>query len=370
MKKVCLFNFPPMADFHGYQIESFDPMAYFPKGASWSKSDLIVWGLNGYDKRRALTAGAAGVDRLYRERDPDYMRMAGDFIDRFRDFDLIVMSTYNFIHPELLVRELKKPVKVLGFIDDPLSTYMRGIPYLWAFDGAFFISPSYIDNLLFDEAFTRWSTKPATWWPLVPFPYQRPEKTDDAFFRERDVEIVYVGNPSASKVDRLIGFKRHFGSRLRIHGRWPFKGYVGFVRGLLGKPVYPHRVTGLSPEERTQLYWRTKIGFNMHVSDQPFETGNVRMYETPAHGMMMVCDKAGSEGHARIFEPDREAVYYDSPAHAIELIEHYLNNEEERTRIARGGFERYWKDYEWEANLLRFLDWSMTVRPNTNKTGA
>lgn len=361
MKKVCLFNFPPMEDFHGYRIETFDPLSYFPPGSRWSWLDLIVGGLNAYDKRRALFAGAAGVDRLYRERDPNYMRMAGDFIDRFRDFDLIVMSTYNFIHPELLVRELKKPVKVLGFIDDPLSTYMRGIPYLWAFDGAFFISPSYIDNLLFDKAVERWGGKPATWWPLVAT-YARPKNADDAFFQQRDVDVVYVGSPSASKVERLIHLKRHFGWRMRIHGRWPFKGYVGFVRGLLGMPVYPRRVTSLSGEQRTQLYWRTKIGFNMHVSDSPFETGNMRMYETPAHGMMMVCDKAGADAHAKIFEPDVEAVYYDSINQAIELIEYYLAHDEERIRIARAGFERSWRDYEWENNLRRFLDWASQLR--------
>ena len=255
----------------------------------------------GYDKRRALTAEAAGVDRLCRERDPNYMSMVGDFIDRFRDFDLIVMSTYNFIHPELLVRELKKPVKVLGFIDDPLSTYLRGIPYLWAFDGAFFILPSYIDNLLFDRAINRWGSKLGTWWPLVPYPFQRPQRADEAFFRDRDGDVVYLGNPCASKVERLIRLKHHFGSRLRVHGRWPFKGYIGYVRQLLGKPVYPYRVTSLSTENRTRLYWRAKIGFNMHVSDHPYETGNMRMYETPAHGMMMVCDKAGADAHARIF---------------------------------------------------------------------
>ncbi|MEW5781112.1 MAG: glycosyltransferase family protein [Pseudomonadota bacterium] len=361
MKKVCLFNFPPMENFHGYRIESFDPLSYFPKGSRWPLTDLILWGLNGWDQRRALTAGAAGVDRLYRERNPHYMRMVDDFVDRFRDFDLIVMSTYNFIHPEILVRELKKPVKVLGFIDDPLSTYLRGIPYLWAFDGAFFISPSYIDNLLFDKAMERWGGKPATWWPLVPFPYQRPKHADEAFFSDRDVDVVYVGNPSASKVERLIRLKRHFGHRLRVHGRWPFNGYLGFVRGLFGKPVYPHRVRSLTVEQRTQLYWRTKIGFNMHVSDHPYETGNMRMYEIPAHGMMMVCDKAGADGHARIFTPGAEAVYYDNLDHAIELIEYYLTHDEERIRIARAGFDRYWRDYEWEANLLGFLNWAVRL---------
>jgi len=362
MKKVCLFNFPEMADFHGYRIETFDPFAYFPKGAHWSLSDLLIWGLNGYDQRRALTASAAGVDRLYRERNPHYMRLLSDFIDRFRDFDLIVMSTYNFIHPEVLARELQKPIKILGFVDDPLSTYRCGIPYLWAFDGAFYISPSYIDDMPFESAQQRWSDKPTIWWPLVPFPFSRPNRVDEDFFNNRNVDVVYVGNPSASKVERLIRLKHHFGSRIRIHGRWPFKGYMGLVRGLLGKPVYPHRVNSLSAEERTQLYWRTKIGFNMHVSDRASETGNLRMYETPAHGMLMVCDKAGANAHAKIFEPNTEAVYYESINDAIDLMEYYLLHNDERSRIARAGYERYWRDYQWEPNLRHFLDWASTLK--------
>ena len=369
MRNVCLFNYPPMEDFHGYRVETFDPLSYFSRGAHWGLDDLLRKGTFGYDKRSAMIAGAAGVDRLYRERDPGYMRMVADFVDRFRDFDLIVMSSYNFLHPEVLAGPLRRATKILGFIDDPYSSYSRGIPYLWAFDGAFYISPSYIDNLGFEDALSRWSGKPAVWWPLVPFAHRRAQRSDEAFFRDRDVEVVYVGNPSATKVDRLIELKRHFGSRLRVHGRWPFKGYVGIARGLLGKPVYPHRVLGLSESDRTALYWRTRIGFNMHVSDRPYETGNMRMYETTAHGMMMVCDKGGADAHAGIFAPGTEAVYYDSTKHAIELMEHYLHAEDERVRVARGGFERYWRDYEWEANMRRFLDWGMALREQTAAGG-
>jgi hypothetical protein len=361
VKKVCLFNFPEM-DFHGYRIETFDPLAYFPKGSHWTLSDLFAWGMNGYDQRRAITAGAAGVDRLYRERNACYMRMLSDFVDRFKNFDVIVMSTYNFIHPEVLIRELSEPIKVLGFIDDPLSTYLRGIPYLWAFDGAFFISPGYLDNKPFQQAIQLWGDKPSMWWPLVPFPYHRPDKIDERFFRNRDVEVVYVGNVSASKLDRLAVLKRHFGSRLRIHGRWAFNGYHGLVRGLLGKQVFPYRVTRLTLEERTELYWQSKIGLNMHVSDQPYETGNMRMYEIPAHGMMMICDKAAANAHARIFEPGKEAVYYSSIQEAIELIEYYLTHDEERIGIGEAGFRRYWRDYQWEPNLLKFLHWASSIR--------
>lgn len=361
MKRVCLFNFRPMEDFHGYRIETFDPLSYFSSGSRWSLSDLIVWGLNGYDKRRALTAGAAGVDRLYRERDPNYMRMAGDFIDRFRDFDLIVMSTYNFIHPELLVRELKKPIKVLGFIDDPLSTYMRGIPYLWAFDGAFYISPSYDEHYLLPEALESWGCSAHCWYPLAPDQAQKPDMTEE-FFRNRDIDVLYVGNPTRTKVDRLIRLKKHFGNRIRIHGRWPFKGYAGIVRGLLGKPVFPYRVSSITNAERTSLYHRTKIGFNMHVSDQPMETGNMRMYEVPAHGAMLLCDRAGRDAHEQIFLSGKEAVYYDSIDDAIEKAEYYIAHAAERAAIARAGCERVWRDYEWHANLKRLLDWAVSLQ--------
>ncbi|MEH6824334.1 MAG: glycosyltransferase [Motiliproteus sp.] len=363
MKRVCLFNSSPIENFHGYHVETFDPLSYFPKNARWTLSDLAVGGVDGYYHRRAIIHGVMGVDRLYRERDPNYMRMIGDFVDRFRDFDLIVMATYNFIHPEILVRELKNPIKVLGFVDDPISTYSRGIPYLWAFDGAFFISPSYIDNLVFDQAIDRWCDKPVTWWPLVS-PYKQPGQADDSFFRDRDVDLVYVGNVYGQKMDRLIRLKRHFGSRFRLHGRWPLKGYSGLVRGLLGKSIYPHRVTSLTAEQRTQLYWKAKIGFNMHFSEQSNEAGNMRTYEVPAHGMMMISDKSSGDGHARIFKPGEEAVYYDTMDEAIELIEHYLDDDEARIKVSKAGFERHSKDYDWESNLLRFIDWAVSIKRN------
>jgi spore maturation protein CgeB len=362
MTRVCLFNFPPVSNLSGYHLETFDPLTYFPQRSAWSLIDLVNEGRNGYYHRRAVTLAASGVDRLYRERNEYYMKMVHDFVERFRHFDLIIMSTYNFLHPEVLSRELKIPTKVLGFIDDPHSTYLRGIPYLWAFDAAFYISPSYIDGLAFSKALSRWTDKPTTWWPLVPSAFERPAIPDEEFFSKRDIELVYVGNPTGSKMDRLIRLRKHFGKRLRIHGRWRLKGYVGVARGLLGRPIFPDRIRSITKDERTRLYWRARIGFNMHVSDNRYETGNARMYELPAHGVMMVCDKAGADAHAQIFTPGEEAVYYDSLEDAIGLIEHYLSHDDERVRIARNGFERYWGNYSWNANVIKVLDWASSIR--------
>ena len=360
MKKVCFFNFPKMENFHGYSIECLDPLPYFAKSNKGRISDLIFGGWNRFSKIRNL-GFAEGIDRLYRKRDPSYMRYLYDFVNKYRDFDLVVQSTYNTIHPEVLLHELKKPIKILGFIDDPHSTYVRGIPYLWAFDGAFYISPGYNSTTYLKDALERWGCAQNYWWPLVLHKFDHPDPSD-SFFKDRDIDLIYVGNYYGPKVDRLVKLKNHFGSRFKIYGRWPLRGFGGMTRGLLAKPVLWHRVREISNLERTRLYHRSKIGFNMHVSDTPMETGNSRMYEVPAHGIMMVCGKAGLNAHEMIYKPDQEAVFYDSIDDAIEKIEYYLKHDEERIRIARAGFGRARQDYDWEVNLKKFLDWASGLR--------
>lgn len=359
MKNVCLFNFPEMENFHGYRLKSFDPLKYFGRFAHWGVADLFRSGVYGWSHKHALL-DASGLDRLYRERNSAYISMVNDFVDEFSDYDLIVMGAYNFIHPEILWQKLQRPIKIIGFVDDPYSTLNRGLQYLWAFDGAFYISPSYIDGLLFQDFFKRMA-KPARWFPLVYDRIDKPEEWCEDFFFNRNIDACYVGSPNPNKVARLVSLKKNFGDRFVVHGRWRFRGYAGFLQWAYGQKIYPHKVSKLSRADRTKLYWNTKIGFNMHVSDAYYETGNARMYEIPAHGMMMVCDKGGANAHSLIFEDGKEAVYYDTIQEAIDIIEYYIAHEKERIEIAMRGYERFWKDYEWEKNLKNFLDWAIAV---------
>ena len=153
MKKVCFFDFPRMENFHGYSIDSLDPVPYFMQGDSWLKKAFVL---------RKLYR-AEYIDQMYRNRHPSYMRFLRDFTQKYVDADIVVLSTYNPVHPEVLCNELARPIKVLGFVDDPVSSYVRGIPYLWAFDGAFYISPSYNDRLLFPDALRRWGCEHSYW---------------------------------------------------------------------------------------------------------------------------------------------------------------------------------------------------------------
>lgn len=315
-------------------------------------------GWNGYAKRRSILSGAAGIDKLYRRRDPSYMRMVDEFVSRFADFDLLIFIV-NFIHPDIISTALRKPTKLLAFVDDPYTTYQRGIPFLWAFDGAFYISPSYNERWLFPEALERWGCSVHRWWPLTQ-PFDLPDR-DSSFFENRDVDLVYIGNPHPNKLGRLAILKKHFGDRFRVHGRWALAGFAGWSGLISGKPVYWRRVRPISQSERTRLYYRSKIGFNMHVSDAPCETGNMRMYELPAHGVMQICDRAGRDAHSSIFAEGHEAIYYDDLGEAVEQIEYYLAKPGERMEIARAGYERVQASYRYEDNFRDLVRWGLSI---------
>src|SRR5262249_666661 len=105
-----------------------------------------------------------------------------------------------------------------------------------------------------------------------------------------------------------------------------------------------------------------KIGINMHLSNEPSETGNMRMYEVPAHGAMLLCDKAALDAHESIFTPNVEAVFYDNLTDAIAKIEYLPTHDEERIAIARAGFERTQRQYSFEGVLQDLLDWASSIR--------
>jgi hypothetical protein len=361
--KVCIFKGSEdvVATFDKYDVYYMDDRTFFPTLSFGQRLNVrlrAAFGQSVFLPSEQIRR-AEQIHSLYIKKTKWYMNLLDQFVERYSDFDIIVMSTYCPIHPEVLNR-LTKPVKILGFIDEPNSTYIRGVPYLWAFDGAFYISPSYDDHNDMATQLAHWGKDKTHFWPLTS--NIQNFNADKNFFSKRENEICYVGNYYGSKIDRLIRLKCHFKSRFAIHGRWPLNGMAGFFRPLISKPIFPCRVTSLTAQEKTNLYLNTKIGFNMHLSDMPRETGNMRMYEVPAHGMMLLCDKAALGKHNNIFKENIEAVYYDNIEHAVELAEYYLDNEVERTRIARAGYERFHSDYGWKQNVISLLDWASGLK--------
>lgn len=355
MTNVCVFDSEALLPikYANIQIHNFVTLSFFPK-QNFDFFNFLRNGLNGevIDKK---IRKAEFVDELYRTNDPRYENFIQKLIAFLKCNNIdVILSANNIIHPEILINELKSYVKILGVIDDPYVTYTKTIPYAWAFDGVFYITPS-ISKRYTTKAFLKHiGVKKSYWFPHSPPQISVAEEPEDAFFTKRDKEIAYVGNPTGSKLNTLIHLKHTFGERFHLHGRWRMKGFYGAIGLFTGDEFMMKRVHPVPVDQLYPLYRSIKIGINMHVSTQ-IETGNKRMYELPFCGAFQLCDKAAHGTHNLIFKENEEIVYYDDLNDLKDKIHYYLENDQERIKIARQGFFKAQKNYLFTDNFEKMI---------------
>lgn len=349
-----------------YLISTFNPLKYLQSfDVRYTSNTDLIWRDCHYSSR---TLDFLGINkRKISQRSQVYQQMLYEFVKKYSTVDILVANWFNPFHPEWLIKTFPNTVKVYGCIDDPLVIYERRVNCLWAFDAAFYISPSYDQGLSMVEALQLWGVSQSYWWPLTTNKiYQEHRQTITSSWNNRTSGVIYVGGLYGPKLDRLAQIKQRLGQDFSIYGRWPLGGYAGFLGPLVGRNLLPYRVRTITQQERQKLYLRHKIGINMHFSECR-ETGNMRMYEVPFHGLMLLCNKASDGWHESIYKPDVEAVFYDNIEDAVHKAKYYLKHDSEREKIARAGFERACKDYDADKCLEDFLDWASTVEIKSSR---
>ena len=104
-------------------------------------------------------------------------------------------------------------------------------------------------------------------------------------------------------------------------------------RRALGKHIHNYNIP---PEEVNTVYNSTKICLNIHHR-QSKEGVNPRTFEILGAGAFQLIDyKKELED---MFDIGREIVCYKNEADLLDKIEYYLENEDERNKIARRGHE-------------------------------
>jgi glycosyltransferase involved in cell wall biosynthesis len=306
---------------------------------------------------------AEDLDNLFQNKNKKYIDFLDNFYRKFKDFDIIICDQINPFHPEWLYNKFPRTIKIYGMIDDPACTYHRTLSELWAFNGVFYVSPGYNEMYTMKELLEAYNSNISTFF----LPHARYNNlTNDHIdivnrsFENRSADVLYVGAYYESKIDRLIYLKKKLGKRLNVYGYWPYNGYRGILRVLQFKVPFSQRVNSISEQQKFDLFLQHKICFNMNWNEKR-ETGNMRMYQAPFYGMLLLCDTSAKNQHEIIFNSN-EAVYYDGIEDAIEKIEFYLKNDNERIRIAKNGFQRAVKDYNKDKIWIDFLNWAISIK--------
>jgi spore maturation protein CgeB len=94
-----------------------------------------------------------------------------------------------------------------------------------------------------------------------------------------------------------------------------------------------------------ELFNRAKIVINTHVDVNRKRAGtfNYRDFETPGSGAFVISDYV--EKMELCYKPNDEIIMVNSPEETIENLNYYLNNEDERRKIANNGYLRAIKEH-------------------------
>ncbi|MHC1739002.1 MAG: glycosyltransferase [Ignavibacteriaceae bacterium] len=98
----------------------------------------------------------------------------------------------------------------------------------------------------------------------------------------------------------------------------------------------------------------SKIGFNIHGGIAADFAANVRLFETTGVGTLLLTDYKSNI--TEVFEPDKEIVTYKSVAECVAKTRWLLENEGERTKIAKSGQQRCLRDHSLEQRVEQITE--------------
>lgn len=341
LKVIYSVDIGPYVEYERKIVENLKKYGYEIKIIDWLKEI----GLKHYPSHEEIL-------RLYEDNDPKLINLYNKISQLAESYDVFIVTQSHVYLPEF-IKTLNNIYTVFYSGDDPDSSEICSKPYVEYYDHIFAAGLNFDEKRKITDQFLEWGAKKADWWPLGfrGDTYNNNLKIEDFYNKKRDIDLVFIGNITDNRLDRIIQLKRSF-PQMKIYSRIflnkflkiPINAYLSFKsRQIFGGQYLPH-------DEISSIYQRTKIGINMHLS---FGPSNMRTYQLPANGVMQICDCP--ESLSDVFKIGKEVITYYNIEEAIELINYYLENDEERIKIAINGYKRAIKDYNREITFLNAL---------------
>jgi len=106
--------------------------------------------------------------------------------------------------------------------------------------------------------------------------------------------------------------------------------------------------------EMYKILRKSLLTLNHHIDIAGACAGNLRLFEATGVGALLVTD--WKENLHEMFEPDKEVVCYRTREECAEIVQYYLEHNEERKAIARAGQQRTLRDHTYYQRMQSLIE--------------
>jgi hypothetical protein len=104
-------------------------------------------------------------------------------------------------------------------------------------------------------------------------------------------------------------------------------------------------------KEMVRVFAQSKIVINIHILSQPLG-GNLRLFEIPATRSLQIADKCPQDW----FKDGDEIVLYKDNQDLLQKINYFIENDEERERIAKNGYEKLVSKHQYKHRVKKIFE--------------
>ena len=157
-------------------------------------------------------------------------------------------------------------------------------------------------------------------------------------------DVGFIGTFEKDRAEKMLFLaENRIGVRIWGNG---WSGWVNKHPNLMveNRPIYEDDYVKAICATKINLCFLRKINRDLQTD---------RTMEIPACGAFMLAER--TDEHCRLFEEDREALYFDSDEELLKKVRYYLEHEDERQAIAKAGWQRCLQSGYSHHERLRFM---------------
>jgi len=145
----------------------------------------------------------------------------------------------------------------------------------------------------------------------------------------KNIDVLFIGHFEQERYESMLYLAKN-GIKIDVYGpKW--EKYQDIHTNLIihNKSLIGEEYAKALSNAKISLCFLRKINRDLQTS---------RSVEIPACGGFMIAER--TDEHKKLFEEDKEAVYFESNEELLEKVKYYLENKEERNKIAEAGYKK------------------------------